>query len=317
MKFSVIALFLTLYVWIRHPLLIMYFVRRTGRMPNAIYPRTVNEKFLWRKLFDHDPRFIILSDKLACKAWVSERVPGLAIAKVEWVGTSAREIPKALHGMSGVIKANHGCGTNLFLQEGDFSADAIADEVDPWLNYDHGADHGEWAYSCVDRKLFWEEEIKPETGTLTEVKFFTYGERIARIIHIGGRFGEMRANAWEFSKDGVLVLSDEIANIAPQDRAMPLPETIEDAIAMARKLGSEFDHLRVDLLFDGATWWLGELTVYNQAGYMYVASASDCESKISNAWDIRYSHFLKDEKKAGLMGGYASWLRQRLSSGVK
>jgi len=46
----------------------------------------VNEKFLWRKLFDHDPRFVVLSDKLACKEWVTERAPELAVAKVHWLG---------------------------------------------------------------------------------------------------------------------------------------------------------------------------------------------------------------------------------------
>lgn len=279
-----------------------------------MYPRTVNEKFLWRKLFDHDPRFVILSDKLACKHWVSERTPDLSIAKVEWVGVSARSVPQSLRGTRGMVKANHGCGTNLFMEEGSYNEDAIADVVDPWLHYDHGLEHGEWAYSKIERKIFWEEEIRPASGLLTEVKFFTCGARIPRIVHIGGRFGEMRANAWELCEDGKLVLSDEIANVAPPDPDMQLPDTIESAISIARKLGAEFDHLRVDLLFDGFKWWLGELTVYNQAGYMYTASASDPESELSKAWNIQDSYFLRHMNHTGLMAVYASMLNKRLLS---
>lgn len=304
---------LTVFVWLRHPKKVIYFIRRTRRLPDVVFPKTVNEKFLWRKLFDHDPRFVVLSDKLACKEWVTERVPELAVAKVHWVGKSLDFMPTGILQQDVVLKANHGCGTNLFLAREPLSEEELKNTVNGWLNYDHGKEHGEWAYSQVDRQLFVEQTIHPVKGeALSELKILTFGGRVTRIVHIAGRFGEIRANAWEENDTGELVLSKERAFLATGDPSLVLPGDIDYALSLARLLGAEFDHLRVDFLYDGETWWFGELTVYNQAGYMYIPSASDPDSLLSRAWDLQRAWFLQTHHDSLLMRWYASALRRYL-----
>lgn len=301
-------------LWIRHPKMVSYFIRRTGKTPNMFCPRTVNDKFLWRKLFDHDSRFVVLSDKLACKDWVAARAPELNIVPVRWTGTSAAAIPHELKDKAGLLKANHGSDTNLFLKAGQFPSKSIESTINNWLAYDHGREHREWAYAFVERKIFIEDEITAQCGALEEVKIFTFGSEAVRLYHIGDRFQNKWANAWDISSDGGLVISPEPASIAPSNEGMPLPCTIHDAIAMARVLGSEFDQLRVDFLYDGKAWWLGELTVYNEAGYVYLPSANDPDSRLSRAWNIEKSAFLDDQSLTGFKRFYAAVLKQYLNS---
>ncbi|MBL4570030.1 MAG: hypothetical protein JKY21_02585 [Alcanivorax sp.] len=304
---------LTIYIWLRYPKRVLYFIRRTGRVPDAVFPSTVNEKFFWRKLFDHDPRFVVLSDKLACKRWVAERVPELAMAKVRWVGENLDCMPARLKEQDVVLKANHSCGTNLFLSQEHFTESELKKIVSGWLDVNHGDEHGEWAYSRVCRKLFVEDRIRPAKGnTLSEVKIFTFADTVIRVIHIVGRFGEIRAKAWDVKDTGELVLSREKAAIAPDDASLRPPADIDYALSLAKKLGAGFDQLRVDFLYDGETWWLGELTVYNQAGYMYIASASDASSPLSKAWDLRNSWFLQSNSLPLLKRCYAQVLRRHL-----
>ena len=312
LKLRLIKRLLEVFLWVRHPKMVLYFIRRTGAYPNMFCPRTVNDKFLWRKLFDHDPRFVILSDKLACKDWVAARVPALNIAPVRWIGTSAASIPPELLGKAVLLKANHGSETNLFLSENTFSEKKIDATIHDWLTYDHGKDHREWAYAHVERKAFIEDEIKPETGELEEVKVFTHGRDVVRLHHIGDRFGDKWANAWDISADGELFISPEPASIAPAKEDMALPNSIHDAIQIAKVLGADFDQMRVDFIFDGKAWWLGELTVYNEAGYVYLPSANDPDSRLSRAWDIRPSFFLNHRHRMGFRRFYASILKQYL-----
>ena len=312
LKLRLIKRLLEVFLWIRHPKMVLYFIRRTGAYPNMFCPRTVNDKFLWRKLFDHDPRFVILSDKLACKDWVAARVPELNIAPVRWIGASAASIPPELLGKAVLLKANHGSATNLFLSENPFSEEKIDTTIHGWLTYDHGKEHREWAYAHIDRKVFIEDEIRPQTGELEEVKVFTHGRDAVRLHHIGDRFGNKWANTWDITADGELYISPEPDRIVPPNDAKPLPNTVDDAVSMARKLGAEFAQLRVDFIFDGEAWWLGELTVYNEAGYVYLPSANDANSRFSQAWDIRKSAFLNDLNLTGFRRFYASILKQYL-----
>ena len=300
------------YFWVRHPVLVAYFVRRTQRFPNIAFPQTVNEKFLWRKVVDRNPMFVCLSDKIACKKWVAAQAPELNIAAVRWSGTSVQSLPGELLCGPGVLKANHGCGTNILVGEEGVSREEIGRVAGSWLSYDHGDQHGEWAYSCVKRKFFWEELIRPRFGALTEVKVFTFGDKVKRIVHIADRFHEIRANAWEHDHGGRLVSSREQATLAGQDNELVLPSQIDEAVEIAKTLGAPFDHVRVDLLFDGAEWWLGELTVYNQAGYMYIPSASDPHSELSKAWDIRKSYFFNGQECGFIKRCYALALRRFL-----
>ena len=312
LKLRLVKGLLETFLWIRHPKMVLYFIRRTGKFPNMFCPQTVNDKFLWRKLFDHDPRFVILSDKLACKDWVAARVPELNIASVRWVVTEASPISLKPLEKAVLLKANHGSATNLFLKEGEFSEEKIESIINDWLAYDHGQEHREWAYSLVERKVFIEDEITAQSGSLEEVKVFTHGRDAVRLHHIGDRFNEKWANTWDITADGELYISPEPDRIVPPNDAKPLPNTVDDAVSMARKLGAEFDQLRVDFIFDGEAWWLGELTVYNEAGYVYLPSANDANSRFSQAWDIRKSAFLNDLNLTGFRRFYASILKQYL-----
>jgi hypothetical protein len=311
---SAYLVFFTLWIWVTHPRIIAFFIRRIRYFPRVIFPKTINDKFIWRKIFDHDPRFVILSDKLACKKWVSERIPELRIAKVLWAGNSTGNIPRELIGKPAILKANHGCGTNYFLNEANYDLRKLEEKAQSWLRLNHGKDHGEWAYSQIRRKIFLEEIIEPKKDSLTELKIYTFGDKVGRIVHIGGRLGDIRSNAWNIDNDDNPVLSDEPASLAKPDPNMPLPASFPAALRIARKLGKEFDHLRVDLLYDGVDLWLGELTVYNQAGYMYIPSAQDPLSSLSKMWDIQKSGFFAYSGKQKRYRRYISILSKHLSS---
>ena len=97
----------------------------------------------------------------------------------------------------------------------------------------------------MPRKYFWEDLIAGVSRDLDEVKIFTFGKEVKRIVHISGRFSEIRANAWEYGPNGELISSPEQATVAGQDHKLTLPAGIEEAVDIASLLGSHFDHVRV------------------------------------------------------------------------
>ena len=90
-----------------HPVLVSQFVRTLGYWPNPAVPRRFHEKILWRKLVDHNPIFVTLTDKLAAKRIARTRCPGLAVAKVLWVGIEPRALPMSLVTRDVAVKAKN------------------------------------------------------------------------------------------------------------------------------------------------------------------------------------------------------------------
>ncbi|WP_018994113.1 ATP-grasp fold amidoligase family protein [Thioalkalivibrio sp. ALgr1] len=298
---------ITLWCWIRYPLPTLHTLRRARRLPCAGLPVTGNDKFFWRKIFDHDPRFVIVSDKLACKEWVAARVPELSIASVLWKGTDPRDIPDTLLRRHAVFKANHGSGTNHLIHQGHYDRRHVEQLGSRWMSQAHGRRHHEWGYFGITRQLFLEEMIAPDTGGPDELKIYTFGSRVVRLIHISGRFQDMRANVWNFDQSGEPIRSEERAAVAPPSPTQPLPPSIDEALAIARKLGQEFDHVRVDLLWDGERLWFGELTLYNQAGHFPGRLGTHKDSPLTQHWTVLDSSFFRRQ-----LSGWRNWYRHAL-----
>lgn len=285
--------------------------RGTGTRPRLAVPRSANDKFLWRKVFDHDPRFVAICGKLGCREWVRVRDPDLAMAELLWVGVSAADIPDAILRRDVVIKPNAASGRYRFIRDGEYDRHELEHTARDWLAERYDRRYGEWGYRDAPDLLLVESEIRPDNGVLDELKIYTFGERIERVVYIRARFGNMEAAIWEPDADGRLVRSEMPAAVAERPCPHPLPDSVDRALEHARILGREFDHLRVDLYTDGDNLWFGELTVYNQAGEISHVG-TDPDSRITRVWDIRRSRFLRHPPSRGWRAWYAAALSRRL-----
>jgi hypothetical protein len=101
-------------IYLRFPAFTIYYVWRQRRWPDFARPRDYPELVQWRKLFDRNPFFPVLCDKLAVKAWIKERMPDIAVPETAWVGTRYQDLPDEFLSPDYVIKLNNGSSTNYF-----------------------------------------------------------------------------------------------------------------------------------------------------------------------------------------------------------
>jgi hypothetical protein len=284
--------------------------KKKNRLPNPVLPQCANDKFFWRKIFDHDPRFTTISDKLAVKNWVTEENINVKTARVLWSGEAANQIPKEILKGEVVLKANHGWNMNILLQGRKHNYTELIMKANSFLNMTHGHETGEWGYLNIPRKLFVEEMLAGGGAQLIELKYYTFGNKIERLIVIYDRFGEIAADVWMADNSGILYLSDEKASVSDIRPGLPLPPTHKHAEKIACDIGSRFDHMRVDLFTDGQEVWLNELTVYNLSGHM-AAHGFEPTSPLNTAWDLRRSWFLTTSQQ-GWRKLYAKALIRKL-----
>lgn len=271
-------------------------------------PRLANEKFLWRKAFDHDPRFAIVTDKLAAKDWVAAQWIAAKMPQTLWSGIDASDIPDDLWQQPIYIKATHGCQMNIPVLTPPEDRNAVIAAANAFVTREHGARQRQWAYGQVPRALIAEQAISPGTE-LMEVKYYTYGPIVEQFV-LRRAGPPVTAARWLREADGSFIRSDQPTVISKIIDQSPLPDVVFRGLALAVEIGALFDHMRVDTLMDGDDVYLGELTVYNIAGRVHL-HGDKVDDYLNRSWDLRRSWFLSTPQ-TGWRGVYAAALRRKL-----
>lgn len=293
--------------------LVRYCWRFNRRLPNIANPQRYSERMLWRKLVDHNPRFVIFSDKLATKEYVQRRCPELPLPRTLWIGRNTDEIPDELLAGDVFVKANHGCGFNWHIRGGQCDRAALRRASERWLTAVHGRRFGEWSYSQVEPKLFVEEAIGDAEADLIE---FNVRASNGRAI-LGSVLGRCKLpDQWlvyldvaGFPTHGTT--DPEEGPIAPLPPGVAIREPYLRAVRFAERLSVGVDYVRVDFMWNGSVLFGGEITTYPSAGLKDPASAS-VDALIRSGWDLGHAHFL-NVPHSGWQRIYAGAIRRRWS----
>lgn len=294
---------------LRHPRLAHWYWRmdRFKRLPNPARPRTMNEKYFWRKIFDRRPEFIEISDKLQVRGWLKKHQIEIDAPAIIWTGDRPEDIPDDLLESGVVAKTNHGSGTNVMLKNAPPDRADFNQRLRKYLRKPQGRKRLEWAYFGIKRKLLLEQMIPNIT---TEFKVYTFGTQIERLVIIYDRFGENTADVWLPDGHGSWAMFDGAAAVAKRANR-PLPANTEAALAVSREVGAHFDHMRVDILSDDTKLWFSELTIYNMGGHL--PFVGDVENEpVNTSWRLEDSWFMRTPQ-TGWKKRYANHLRRALA----
>ncbi len=218
-----------------------------GYMPSLALPATFNEHIYVRMFFASLP-MPSLADKLTAKDHVRLRVGEELLPTVVWVGEDVRELFTAQFPAGRyVLKANHGCGWNLFLDlPGDLSAKR--DEVKQaslWLTCRYRYEWGEWFYSAFKPKLFLEQFVDFNgVQTPNDYKFFCFDGRAVVIEIDVDRFTRLRSAFY----------TPDWRHIPVAYRHPPIecprPHNLQEMIHVAEAIAKGMEFARVDLYSD-------------------------------------------------------------------
>ena len=241
-----------------------------GRRLHLLHPRRYTEKMQWRKLFDLDPRYAILSDKLAVRDVIAGCLGREYLVPLLWQGDDPDQIPFDDLTPPYVLKSTHACAHVIIVGEGQpVDRSAIRATARGWLGHCHGTLLDEPGYIHVPRRLIVERQIVPTADApLFERKLFMFDGTVGVIntIWVDGnrtRRGAFHTADWERLPWAI--------ERAPLEMPLPRPKPLDAMVDAASRLAAGYDHLRVDFYDDGERFWLGELTVYSYSGLAPVA----------------------------------------------
>ncbi|MCW2601821.1 MAG: hypothetical protein JWM02_3650 [Frankiales bacterium] len=237
--------------------------RSFGASPRLLRPQTFNEIVQHNKLFRRRRLHTTLADKIAVRAYVSERVGADVLTKLYWTGTDLTSVPKEALPTKFVIKANHASGTNLIVQDRD-SLDWIraAQTAREWLQTDYSTYCGEWQYRWIEPVLFIEELLTDAYGEIPrDYKFFCIHGRIACVQVDVDRFKHHTRAFVDRNFERM-----NLGLIYPRYTGpLARPACFASMLQIAEALAVDEPFIRVDL-YDVGRVVFGEITLHPAAG---------------------------------------------------
>ena len=281
-----------LIVYVRHPVLILTFYGFMGYWPNVCYPQTKNEKFLWRKIFDRNPLYRLLTDKLTVRQFIKTKCPDLSMSDIVWIGANPEQIPDTLLQPGFVIKTNNGSDRNIFTGGTPLDRAQINQLVTTWLTRPYEVSRGQWVYDKIQPYVFIERLITlPGDSEFVDISCHVV---MGKCMLVTVEKDLKRANER-------IAIYDPQGNRVPTyykadksrdlPEGFPVPPTFDRAMKCAEHIARDFDYIRVDFMSVVNRLYFCECTIFPMAGFSIMSGEAD--SRIAAQWDLRNSWFMQ------------------------
>ena len=242
------------------------FYWKIGYYPNIINPKTFSEKVLWLKLYYHDPRITICSDKYEGKKYIDNILgPGYTvpvIKKYENVcDIDFDELPEKF-----VLKVNWCTGYNIIVTDKRIvDVEEVKAKLEycklPWKASYYGSFN--WGYKDMAPIAFAEEYLDIP-GNTTEYKMFCFNGIVNFTLVEMDYFGKTPMRAFYDREWKELPFQFERIKRATD---VEKPDTYEEMLRIAEKLAEPFPYVRVDFYDIKGKLYVGELTFYSGGGF--------------------------------------------------
>jgi TupA-like ATPgrasp/PilZ domain len=234
-----------------------------GNLRLFLFPKTFNELLQHKKVFKRDALFTFTSDKLRVREYVKKKIGERYLAPLLTVVDAPHLIDFRSLPDSFVVKTNHGSSFNFFVADKSVIDRSKLDEtLAAWLKIDFAANHGEWAYRNIERRILVEEMLVHGEEIPDDYKFFVFRGRVRMIQLDQRRRTTHRQNLYDEKWQQLAV--EYVSPRSSEPRKPPVQ--LGEMIGLAEKLAQGFEFARIDLYLIEGKIFFGEVTHYPNAG---------------------------------------------------
>lgn len=238
-----------------------------GYKLNLEYPKTYNEKLQWLKLFDRNPEYTKMVDKIEAKKYVASIIGEEYIIPTLAEYDFAEDIDFDSLPNSFVLKCTHDSGGIIICKDKTkLDKNKAIKNLNKWLKVNYFYQNREWPYKNVKPRIICEEYKVDESGfELKDYKWFCFnGEAKALFIATDRSKLDEETKFDFFDVDfNHLPFTNGHPNALLKPRK---PVGFEKMKELASKLSKGFPHIRVDFYDINGKIYFGELTFFHWSG---------------------------------------------------
>lgn len=245
------------------------FKKRVGYSCNLKNPKSFNEKIQWIKLYDRNPIYPKLIDKLEVKKTVSEILGNEYVIPTLYGGYSRFvDIPFDKLPNQFVIKCNHDAASVIVCKDKNkFDYEKAKKKIERALhaNYYH-SDGKQWGYKNIKPQVFVEKYMQDGNNEdLRDYKFMMFNGECKCVFVCADRNSGLKVNFYDVNWN-LLPFTRHYPNT---DYEIPKPQNLEKMLEIAKKLVSVMENpfVRIDLYDINDNIYFGEYTFYPGGGF--------------------------------------------------
>ena len=258
-------------------LIVQYYIKFRRKL-NLNNPKRFTEKLQWYKLFYYNPLMTVCAGKNHVRDYVKSKGLESILNEQYAVYNNADEIDFSIFPEKFVLKATVGSASQqvfVCTDKSKINPDEVRKRVNNWLDLypnDGSRMHvgREWPYDGVKTEIIAEKYIDSSMcpDGLVSYKIFCFNGKPAfvyMIVDVKDGFFDADYGIYtpEFEKMPYNRVCE--ANLQPKTTK---PENWEDMIRVAKILSEGFPHVRIDLYNVNGKIIFGEMTFFNDSGYM-------------------------------------------------
>lgn len=245
------------------------FYYKMGYKLNLECPQTYNEKLQWLKIYDRNPLYTDLVDKLKVKEYVTNILgPEYVIPTISFGWEKAEDIDWDTLPNQFVLKTTHAGGNEGIVvckNKELLNKKKATSLLKNSLERDLSQCFREWTYKNVKRQIFAEQYMEDEFGELRDYKFFCFNGKVKALFIASDRSKANEPTKFDFYDRNFTHLN--IINGHPMaSQYITKPANFDEMIEIAEKLALGIPHVRVDLYNIKGKIYFGEYTFYHHSG---------------------------------------------------
>ncbi|EIX9211800.1 ATP-grasp fold amidoligase family protein (plasmid) [Klebsiella pneumoniae] len=257
-----------------------------GGHVNIEKPVTLNEKICHRMIYDHNPIYTLISDKLAVRNYVHLHTDKIKTVPLLGVYSSFDEIDFNRLPDQFVLKCNHDSGSTIICNNKQlFNVSEAGVRLTMALNRNMYYSTREWQYKNISPVILCEEYIdlfyRRDRKVTPEVLRLHCFHGVARFIEAD--FRDAAGNEYINVYDIHWQRQPFTMEFPDTPYEVPEPELLSQAISASQELYGHIDYCRVDLMLLSDTIYFSEITLSPRRGKLLI-TPSEWDTMLGNLW---------------------------------
>ena len=259
------------YYLVPDPIYVRYKYRKVFKKKlNLRNPQTFNEKINWLKLYDRNPLYHTLVDKIEVKKWVANKIGSEYIIPTLAIWDKVTDVDFSILPDQFIIKCNHDSASwSICTDKKRFNKEKTLSILSEAMRHDYyHYDNKQWVYKGIRRRILAEPLLKDsediEVG-LTDYKFYCFSGKPDCVLTAFNR-EKKHPEYYFFDREWNLLRYNRQGLSAPADFKIPKPDKLDEMFAVAEKLACGFRFVRVDLYYSCGQIYFGEMTFNPEGG---------------------------------------------------
>lgn len=251
------------------PYLTLLYRGCTGKKLHLDPPVTMNEKLQWIKLYDHNPLYPRLADKLSAREYVIQK--GLSDILIPLLGTWERAEDIDFDALPDrfVLKCTHDSGSAVVVSDKQtLDRDAVKRFLDERCARNYFTAGREWPYKHLTPRIIAEAFIGTDDGRAPDdIKIYCF-DGTARVVMLAKNRTKAGAEFYYFDRGfAPLPIGETTKRAIAEGRTFERPAQLETLLTVAETLSEGLPQLRVDLYEANGRVYFGETTLFDQSGF--------------------------------------------------